>query len=568
MKKFVSPYGSPTRRFVVLLVLVIFTFILLGRILYIQVYNADFFLKQGNARFIRDKKEPAIRGIIKDRNNNPLAVSTPVSSIWVNPKEINLNPKAIDLLVNNLKLSKTDIITKLKKYKSRTFLYIKRGVNPEIAKEIEAQKIVGIHSLVEYKRYYPSAEATAQIIGFNNIDDKGQEGIELMYDNSLTGIAGSSKIIRDTAGKVVDILQEITPPVKGEDIKLTIDKRIQFLTYQALLETNTKFSAKTSTAVVLDAKTSEILAMVSVPSGNPNNPDEKITKLVKNRAITDVFEPGSTLKPIAIATALDIGAVRSNTIIDSNPGNLVLGKYTVKDIHNYGKRSVLGVIQKSSNVGTCKIALRVPKTTMHSYYYKAGFGQLSKIRFPGEQRGFLNKFKRLSDFEYCTNSYGYGISVNTLQLAEAYAILANDGVKIDASIVFSDVEKKKVRVFSKSTARKVRKMIKAAVEIGGTGTRATKGDLINEYTVGGKTGTIHKAVNGHYLKHSYYSAFVGMAPINNPRIVMAVIVDDPKGDKYYGGLVAAPVFAKVVGKALRIMNVKPDRPANQQTNNP
>ncbi len=559
MRKFVSPYGATTRRNVILALLLIFASAVIARVVYLQVYHADFLVKQGNNRFVRIKKEPALRGSILDRNAVPLAVSTPVSSLWLNPKEILGNDKAIAELATAIAFPVSALKEKITAKKKSGFMYVQRGMSPDVVKRILAKKLPGVYSLREYRRFYPSSDVTSQILGFNGIDDNGQEGLELLYDNWLSGTPGSSEVIRDPKGKIVDILEEIKPPVQGRGLMLTIDKRIQYLTYMALLETAEQFSAKSATAVVLDAKTSEILAMVSVPSGNPNNADEKKPALVKNHAMTDTFEPGSVMKPFVVATALDARVVHPGTIIDTKPGRFRVGRNVVTDVHNYGRLNVAKVIKKSSNVGTCKIALKLPKQKLHSTYAALGFGQKTMIDFPGEQSGKLRNFSKLNDFGYCTNSYGYGISVNVLQLAQAYAVLANDGIKIPVSLVKRDSLPAATRLFSERTARQVRKMLAQAVAQGGTGKRATLGEYMQDYSVGGKTGTVHKVINGHYAKRQYRSVFAGMAPLSNPRIVMAIMIDDPKGKRYYGGLVAAPAFAKVVGKTLRILGVAPDR---------
>lgn len=558
MKKFVSAYGATFRQNIVLGALSLFAVAVFARVTYLQLYHADFLVKQGNSRFVRVKKEPALRGTILDRNAVPLAVSTPVSSVWVNPREISDNPAAIAQLANSIAYPVKKLQKKIQKKANSSFMYIQRGLEPAFAKKITDKKIPGVYSIREYRRFYPSADVTSQIIGFNNIDDKGISGLELMYDDWLSGTAGSSKIVRDTSGRVMDVLEEIKPPVQGQALMLTIDKRIQYLTYVALLEATEKFSAKSATAVVLDAKTSEILAMISVPSGNPNNAQEKKAKLVKNRAITDTFEPGSVMKPLVVAAALDAGVVRPTTPIDTEHGQMKVGRHLVRDTHDYGRLDVSGVIKKSSNVGACKIALRLPKAKLHAMYSALGFGQASEINFPGEQKGHLSNMSKLGDFEYCTNSYGYGISANALQVAQAYAVLANDGVRIPATLIKRETQMPGTRLMSKRTAKRVRRMLAGAVHEGGTGTRATLGEYMQDYTVGGKTGTAHKVINGRYSSRHYRAAFAGMAPLSDPRIVMVVSVDDPKG-KYYGGLVAAPVFAKVVGKALRIMGVSPDR---------
>lgn len=559
MRKFVSPYGATTRRNVVLAMLGLFAAVVLARVVYLQVYQADFLVKQGNSRFVRMKKEPALRGTILDRNNIPLAVSTPVSSLWVNPKEILDAPQAIATLANSLGLPLNQLLARIEKKKNGAFLYVKRGMEPEVAQNILSQELTGVYSQREYQRFYPSAHVTAQIIGFNNVDDDGQEGMELMYNDWLAGTDGSSEIVRDLRGRVVDVLQEIKPPVQGQELQLTIDKRIQYLMYLALLETAEQFSAKSATAVMLDAKTSEVLAMVSVPSGNPNNRQERRQSLVKNRAITDTFEPGSVMKPFTIASALDAGLVSSRTPISVSPGYWKVAKNVVRDVRNYGSLTVSGVIKKSSNIGTCKVALRLPKAKLQAMYESLGIGQKSQIGFPGEQAGTLRDLTRMNDFDYCTNAYGYGLSTTALQVAQAYAVLANDGVSIPASLVKRDSLPAGTRLMSKRTAKQVRNMLKAAVDQKGTGNLATRGNYMEDYSVGGKTGTVHKVINGEYAKKRYRSVFAGMAPLSDPRIVMVVMVDEPKGEKYYGGLVAAPVFAKVVGKTLRMLGVAPDQ---------
>ncbi|MBS9778254.1 MAG: penicillin-binding protein 2 [Gammaproteobacteria bacterium] len=565
MKKFVSEYGSTERRNHVLLALVFFGLIVLGRIVYLQVFHADFLVEQGNNRFIRVKKEPALRGTITDRNGVPLAVSTPVSSIWVNPKEISQHPDDIRALSQMIGYAPNRLVDKVAQKKTSSFMYVKRSMEPELAKHVIDKKLPGVYSQREYRRFYPSADVASQIIGFNNIDDSGQEGLELSFNDWLSGTAGSSEIVRDPRGRVVDILEEIKPPVQGQNLALTIDKRIQYLTYAALLENSEKFAAKSATAVVLDAQTSEILAMVSVPSGNPNNPQEKRSTLVKNRAMTDVFEPGSVMKPLVAAVAMDSGLVKPHTPIDTTPGSLRIGRNLVRDTHNYGKLNVSTVIKKSSNVGVCKIALRLPKEKLYAMYSALGFGRKTGINFPGEQSGRLRSMSKLGDFEYCTNAYGYGMSATALQVAHAYATLANNGVQLPVTLVKREHVPVGVRLISKRSAASVRKMLAQAVGEGGTGTRATAGDYIKDYSVGGKTGTVHKVVNGKYSKDQYRSVFAGMAPLSNPKIVMVVVVDDPKGDDYYGGLVAAPVFAKVVGKSLRILGVTPDKKDDSQS---
>ncbi|PID62182.1 MAG: cell division protein [Gammaproteobacteria bacterium] len=566
MKKFVSPYGATPRRNFVLFLLGLFACTVLYRIVYLQTSKADDIIMRANDLFTRTVTEPASRGTIVDRNDIPLAVSTQVNSLWVNPHQFEQMPTEMHKLASVLGQSEKKLRKRLRanKYNSKgeriNFVYVKRGLAPAKAKQI-TDSIPGVFSQSEYRRYYPAGDITAQIVGYNDPDQKGLAGIELLYNDWLSGTAGSSKIVRSVHGQVFEILEEIKPPVQGGNLKLTIDQRFQYLTYMALLEMAEKFSPKSATAVMLDAKTAEVLAMVSIPSGNPNNPKERRTSLLKNRAITDAFEPGSVMKAFAVAAALDAGLVSPYTPINTHPGYMKAHKNLVKDVHNYGRLNVSTVIKKSSNVGTCKIALRMPKIKLQNMYESLGLGQKSQIGFPGESAGIMHKITRMNDFDYCTNAYGYGISVTALQLAQAFAVIANDGVKIPATLEKREdaLQPEGVRVMSARTARQVRKMLKSAVSEGGTGTQATTGDYMSDYTVGGKTGTVHKAIKGGYAKKKYRAIFAGMAPLSDPRIVMVVMVDEPKGKKYYGGEVAAPVFAKVVGKALRILGVAPDR---------
>lgn len=567
MKKFVSPYGATTRRNVVLAVLAVFAASVLGKVGYLQLdeESQKTFAKESNKRFLRVRKEAALRGNVLDRNAVPLAVSTPVSSVWADPYAVDYSTGNLKAMADTLGYSVAKLKKRLDDNKVNAkneevhFVYLRRGIEPAVAEKHFANRFDGVHLQREYRRFYPSADVVSQIIGYANDDDAGISGVELLWNGWLSGQSGSSQIVKDPKGRVVDVLQEISPPVQGQDLMLTIDKRIQYLTYLALLEAAEKFSAESATAVVLDAKTSEVLAMVSVPSGNPNNPKERNPDLIKNRAITDSYEPGSVMKPFVAAAALDAGLVNPSTPVDTRPGRMRLGKNTITDTHNYGKLNVSTVIKKSSNVGSCKIALRMPRAKLHAMYSGLGFGEKSQMGFPGEQSGLLRSFKRLNDFSYCTAAYGYGLSATTLQIAQAYAVLANDGVKIPASLIKRESLPTSTRVMQKRTARQVRKMLAKAVGEGGTGTRATLGEYMQDYSVGGKTGTAHKVINKHYSKTNYRSVFAGMAPLSDPRIVMVVVVDDPKGKQYYGGLVAAPVFAKVVGKSLRILGVAPDR---------
>lgn len=560
MKKFVSPYGSTGRRQFVLFVLGVFACAVLLNVSRLGVFRADFLKKQGDSRYIRTKVEPALRGNILDRNGEPLAISASMRSISLNPKTI--DKTRLPELAQALGLSANNLAKKINQRRHKHFMYVRRGVKPSVGQKVLDMNIRGVDTQIEYRRFYPSASATGQILGFTDIDGVGREGMELQYNDWLRGVDGSMKVVQDERRRVMDILQEINPPVQGTDLTLTIDKRIQYLVYEALSDAFEKHRAKTASAVVLDAETSEILAMVSVPSGNPNNPREKKPKLLRNRAVADTFEPGSTLKPLAIATALEVGVIRSNSRINTKPGFWKVGSHLVRDHRNYGVLSIGDIIKKSSNVGTAKVVMKLPKETLHRMYDKLGFGQKTAIHFPSEQVGTLRDFAKISDFDYVTNSYGYGISANVLQLAQAYAVIANNGIRVPVSLIKDSQPPVGEYVFSQRVAKRVRRMLGKVVGQGGSGWRAAMDKYTQDYTVGGKTGTSRKVVRGQYSDLNHTALFVGMAPLNNPRIVMAVMVDDPQADEdvYYGGQVAAPVFSQVVGRALRILNVAPDRP--------
>jgi len=575
MKKFVSAYGSTTRRNVVVITLLLFTAMVLSRVVYLQVEHGHFLVGKGNSRYIRTKKTIPLRGTITDRKGIPLAVSTPVSSLWATSYRLAENPNNVKKLAFILNISPERLNKRLAKVSERRkkslnagkhdagFMYLRRGLSPADAQKIMDEKIPGVHSMREYRRFYPSGAVDSQILGFNNIDDQGLQGLEMMYNGWLAGTPGKSQVIQDATGNIVDILKEISPPVPGRDLKLTIDNRLQYITHAALLGAWQKNNANSATAVMLDARTSEVLAMTSVPSGNPNKPSQRKQELLKNRAMTDTFEPGSTVKSFAIAAALKAGVVTPETEFDIQHGFYRIGRNRIRDTHDHGSfLSVAEIIQKSSNVGTCKVAMTMPKTTLHDMYRALGFGQKSQIAFTGEAKGVLNRFARLDDFSYCTNAFGYGVSVTALQLAQAYATLANDGIKIPVSLVKRDILPEGERIMPEQVAKQVKHMIAMAVEKEGTGKMSTQGIYIQDYRVGGKTGTAHKVINGSYSKHDYFSVFAGMAPMNNPRIVMVIMIDNPRSGVYYGGQVAAPVFADIVGKSLRILGVSPDRPTH------
>ncbi|MBA3582793.1 MAG: penicillin-binding protein 2 [Gammaproteobacteria bacterium] len=547
------------RRLVIVILLAVAWLTLSVRAVYLQVIDRDFLTQQGDARQQRVVKEPAYRGVITDRNGEPLAVSTPVDSLWVNPSEVLQNRKTIYTLAKELKLPGEELARRLMALRDREFVYVLRHLPPARADEVKALKLQGVYFQREYRRYYPTVEVSAHLLGFTNIDDAGQEGIELAFDKKLAGQPGSKRVIRDRLGYVVEDLEEIKQAQAGQDVQLSIDARLQYLAYRELKATMQKTHATSGSVVMLDAYTGEVLAMANQPSFNPNNRSVRRGDLYRNRAITDVFEPGSTIKPFALAAAIETGAYKADSKIDTNPGRLQVNNLTVKDHKNLGVISLTDIIQYSSNVGMSKIALSMPGSTLWNAYNSVGFGRNTQSGFPGESSGYLTNASRWVPVDKATIAYGYGVSVTPLQLAHAYAVLANGGRDVPISLLpkksnanFLDAP----RVFSETTVRSVRAMLHAVVTEEGTGRKAR----IQGYEVAGKTGTSLKNMNGGYKESRYVSIFAGMAPATRPRLVTVVVVNDPRGSLYYGGDVAAPVFSQVTGEALRLLNVAPDDP--------
>jgi cell division protein FtsI (penicillin-binding protein 3) len=519
-----------------------------------QVFQTAFLQEQGERRYLRVMGVDASRGMITDRNGEPLAISTPVKSVAADPRRLQVDAQTIGALATTLKLDPDRLRRILAS--DRRFVYLRRRVNPDLAQAVQELDLEGIDLLPEYRRFYPSAEVMAHMVGFTNIDDRGQEGLELLYDEWLSGTAGAKRVIKDGKGRVVEQVENIRSPSPGRDLVTSLDRRLQFIAYRELKAAVNKHRASSGSAVILDAQSGEILAMVNSPSYNPNAARGNRRGRLRNRAVTDVFEAGSTMKPFTVAAALENGRIKPGTPIDVSPGQMKVGRYLVRDHHNYGMIDVATVLRKSSNVGASKIALSMEAEILWKVYSGLGFGETTGSQFPGESSGRLPFFSDWSAFEQATLSFGYGLSVTPLQLTSAYAVLANDGVRLPVSLLKLDHPPKGKRVLSQSTTRSVVKMLETVVSDEGSAPRAS----IPGYRVAGKTGTAKKAVAGGYAEDKYLSLFVGMAPASNPRLVMAVIIDEPRGEEYYGGLVAAPVFAKVMGGALRLLNIAPDKP--------
>lgn len=555
-----TQHTTDTRRSaIVVVVLMVATLFLMWRAIDLHVFRKDFLQGQGDARYLRVVPVPANRGMITDRHGEPLAISTPVESIWANPKELLQASKQLPKLVGALQIDGAALQRRLLALKDKEFIYLKRWAAPDVVAKVMALGIPGVALQSEYRRYYPSGEVTAHVVGFTNIDDQGQEGVELAYDSHLRSRSGSKLVIKDRLGQIVENVELVNDPRPGEDLVLSIDRRIQYLAYRELKAAVIKHNADAGTAVVLDAKTGEILAMVNQPAYNPNNRSDLDTAHLRNRAVTDVFEPGSTVKPFIIAAALESGDYQPTTMIDTNPGLMRVGKKIIRDIRNYGRINVATVIKKSSNVGASKIALSLDPRRLWQTLAGVGFGELSGSGFPGEVKGQLTDFGRWRPIERATLSFGYGMSVTALQLARAYAVFASDK-QLPKSTLLRKIYPENAAQYdtrsmlSRKTIMQVRAMLESVVTNGGTGSRAR----VPGYRIAGKTGTVKKIANGEYLDDSYLAVFAGIAPVSDPRLVMVVMIDEPRGEQYYGGAVAAPVFSKVIGGALRMLDVPPD----------
>ena len=526
---------------------------LAGRAAYVQVFGNDFFQRQGEVRFARTLELPANRGRVLDRNGLILASSVVAQSIWAIPEDVDRNDPKLRQLAKLLDMPLTDVRKRLAN-EDKTFVWVKRQVDEPVAKEIAALGIKGIYQRREYKRQYPEGEAAAHVVGFTNVEDIGQEGVELAFNRQLAGKSGSRRVIKDRLGRVVEDVRDVVPPVDGPDLQLSIDSKVQYFAYQKLKDAVIAHKAHAGSVIVLDTITGEVLALANYPSYNPNRRGNLTGEQLRNRVLTDSFEPGSTMKPFIAALALEKGLVTPNTPIQTAPGRITIGGSTISDSHPNDVLTVSQVIQKSSNVGTVKMAMQMSPREMWETYAQAGFGQKPQVPFPGAVTGRLRPYKTWRPIEQATMSYGYGLSTSLFQLAQAYTVFARDGELIPLTLQKSDTQTAGVRVFSAKNAVAVRQMLGLAAGPGGTGSRAqTMG-----YSVGGKSGTAHKQEGKGYADKKYRSWFVGLAPVEAPRIVVAVMLDEPSNGQYFGGVVAAPVFSETVQQTLRILGVQPD----------
>ena len=539
------------RLYAFLLAFLLCSVALVARAINLQVVDTEFLQDQGEARYLREVKVPTRRGNILDRNGEPLAVSTPVDSVWVNPKELLQSPADIEPLASVLGVEAEEIERRLTQRSEREFVWLRRRLHPDVAAEIESLGLHGVFLQKEYRRFYPAGEVTSHVIGFTNIDDVGQEGLELAYNDWLAGKPGLKRVIRDRLGRTVEHVEMIREAEPGRDLSLTKDRRLQYLANREHKRTVLKHGARSGSEVLLDSTSGEVLAMVNQPSYNPNHSDIDSEGL-RNRAITDVFEPGSVMKPFAVASALETGRWTPTTPIDTTPGRINIGGHTISDHHNYGPIDVTRLITKSSNVAATKIALDLEPEHMWSTYNRFGFGDVTGTGFPGESAGVLRNHRRWRRVEQATLSYGYGISVTVLQLAEAFAALADEGRLRRPSLIMGATNPP-VSLLDPTIARQVAAMLETVTGPEGTGKQAR----VKNYRVSGKTGTSRKASASGYASR-YIATFAGFAPSSDPRLVGIVVINDPSGDQYFGGLVAAPLFSTVMEGALRMMNVPPD----------
>ncbi len=529
---------------------------LAGRAAYLQGMHNDFLQQKGESRYVRVVEMSAHRGMITDRHGEILAVSTPVASVCADPQKTDITPEQINKLASLLKMDVAKVTQLVNKKKSR-FVYLKRRLLPEVAESIKNLKMPGIFLQYEFQRFYPAGEMTAHVLGFTDINDQGQEGVERGWQKTLAGELGSRRVIKDNKGRIIEDVENIRLPKQGQDLILSIDSRIQHLAHRELKQAVQANKAKAGSIIVLDAQTGEVLALSNLPVYNPNLRTSISDEKSRNRALINVFEPGSTLKPFTVAVALEVGEINPDTVFQTAPGMLRIGRATIRDVRNKGELTVAQIIQESSNVGTAKIALSLPPQTMWKMLNQSGFGISTGSGFPGEVSGRLRPYNTWRPIEQATMSYGHGISASLMQLTRAYTIFSTGGELKPISLERQSLPVMGQRVISRDTALAVSNMLEMVTQPGGTAPLAQ----VNGYRVAGKTGTAHKLIDGRYAKNRYISTFVGYAPASNPRLIISVMLDEPSAGKYFAGTVAAPVFSQVMTGALRILNVPHDAPA-------
>ena len=545
------PAHAP-RLHVVLVVLTLMASALVARAIDLQLLNTEFYQRQGDARHVRTVPIDVVRGAILDRNGEPLAISTPVDSVWANPQEVLKEPKRIPELAEVLGLSAEELQRKLGQRASRDFVYLRRHVLPEKAAEVTSLDIPGVSLGREYRRFYPAGEAASHVLGITDIDDRGQEGLELAFNDWLSGEPGEKRVVKDRWGRIIEDIELVRESEPGRDLNTSLDRRLQYLAYRELKQAVSRHRAESGSVVVLEVDTGEILAMVNQPAFNPNERSRPRDGSMRNRAVTDVIEPGSVIKPFSLAAALESGRFYPHSKIDTSPGYIQLDTYTIKDHHNYGVLDLTGILTKSSNVGVSKIALSLEPKHLWHMYERFGFGNVTGSGFPGESAGILPMYDRWREADHAAVSYGYGLSTTPLQLAQAYSVIASEG-RIRPPTFVHGAQSTDSAVLDPALARQVIQMMETVTAEEGTGTRAA----LRNYRVAGKTGTSRKIVGDGYADR-YIATFAGFAPVSDPQIVVVALINDPDTEAYYGGEVAAPLFRNVMEAALRIMNVAPD----------
>ncbi|MFN3580360.1 MAG: peptidoglycan D,D-transpeptidase FtsI family protein [Pseudomonas sp.] len=564
----IKPNGSlhPWRFRLVLVVVGICCALISWRIVELQVLDGGFLKNQGDKRSVRHTVIPAHRGLISDRHGEPLAVSTPVLTLWANPRQLSAHETRWPELARALGTDPGTFAERLRANAEREFIYLRRHMTPQDGESVLALNVPGVYSIEEYRRFYPAGEVAAHLVGFTNVDEAGQEGLELTYNDWLQGVPGKRQVLQDRRGRLIKDVQVVSNARPGNDLALSLDLRLQYIAHRELREALKQFNAQAGSVVLVDIRTGEILAMVNHPSYNPNNRSNLRPEMMRNRALIDVFEPGSPIKTFTVAAGLMSGRYNPTTIMDTRPGTMRVATMTVRDFRNYGMLDLSGVIMKSSNVGVVKIALDIGAESIHGLLQQLGLGEYTGLGFPGESTGSLPSHRRWPPVETATLSYGYGLSVTATQLAQTYATLANKGRRLPLSLLKVHEVPTGTQVIPADVSDQLLTMLRGTVDgEGGTGSRAR----VPGYQVGGKTGTVHKAVGGGYAKDRYRSVFAGVAPISNPRFAAVVVIDEPSSGEYYGGLVAAPVFGEIMSGALRLMNVTPDDlPALQQVELP
>ena len=532
---------------------------LIARAVHLQVFNKDFLNQQADTRHLRTEKISAHRGSILDRNGDPLAISTPVDSVWANPKELAAAVDRVPELARSLGLDPELLMRRITRSMDKEFLYLKRHLSPDQAHRVMALNLPGVNVMREYRRYYPAGEVAGHLVGFTSVDDDGQEGLELAFNHWLSGESGAKRVLKDRLGRSVENVASIRPPRHGKDLRTSIDLRLQYLSYRTLKAAIQQYKAESGSIVILDIVTGEVLAMVNQPTYNPNDRAQYSAERYRNRAITDIFEPGSSIKPLILAAALDSGRYRASSIVDTSPGYVVVGAKKIEDPRNLGRISLTTVLSRSSNVGATKIAMSLEPDQLWGTMTRFGLGSLTASGFPGESAGLLTHYNDWRQISQATLGYGYGVSVTPLQLAQAYAAIGSGGVIRPVSLVRLDEAATGERIIDREIAISIRSMMEEVVRPGGTGNNAS----IAGYRVAGKTGTAWKFAAGGYSEDKYFSSFAGLVPASDPRLAAVVVIDEPSGDLYYGSEVAAPVFADVMAESLRLLAIPPDAlPAN------